>query len=85
MIEQGEFCGDPDDKGLVSGDSKRVMDERPDFVVLDGAIEKYAGHPIGADNKPEEVQRNEQKHSTSGNYRTVDRRADDSRQDAGGR
>jgi nitrite reductase (NO-forming) len=46
MIEQGEFYGDPDDKGLVAGDSKRMMDERPDFVVFNGAIEKYAEHPI---------------------------------------
>jgi nitrite reductase (NO-forming) len=29
----------------VSGDSKRMMDERPDFVV-NGVIEKYAEHPI---------------------------------------
>ena len=46
MIEQGEFYGDPDDKGMVSGDSKRMMDERPDFVVFNGVIEKYADHPI---------------------------------------
>ena len=45
-IEQGEFYGDPDDKGLVSGDSKRMMDERPDFVVFNGVIEKYADKPI---------------------------------------
>ena len=46
MIEQGEFYGDPDDKGMVSGDSKRMMDERPDFVVFNGVIERYADHPI---------------------------------------
>jgi hypothetical protein len=46
MIEQGEFYGDPDDKGMVSGDSKRMMDERPDFVVFNGVIERYAEHPI---------------------------------------
>lgn len=45
-IEQGEFYGDPDDKGMVAGDSKRMMDERPDFVVFNGVIEKYADHPI---------------------------------------
>jgi len=39
MLEQGEFYGDPDDKGMVSGDSKRMMDERPDFVVFNGVIE----------------------------------------------
>ena len=39
MIEQGEFYGDPDDKGMVSGDSKRMMDERPDFVVFNGVID----------------------------------------------
>jgi len=46
MIEQGEFYGDPDDKGMVAGDSKRMMDERPDFVVFNGVIEKYSDHPI---------------------------------------
>jgi len=45
-IEQGEFYGDPDDKGMVAGDSKRMMDERPDFVVFNGVIERYADHPI---------------------------------------
>jgi nitrite reductase (NO-forming) len=45
-LEQGEFYGDPDDKGMVAGDSKRMMDERPDFVVFNGVIEKYAEHPI---------------------------------------
>jgi len=46
MLEQGEFYGDPDDKGMVAGDSKRMMDERPDFVVFNGLIEKYSDHPI---------------------------------------
>ena len=46
MIEQGEFYGDPDDKGMAAGDSKRMMDERPDFVVFNGVIERYAEHPI---------------------------------------
>ncbi|HEY9158275.1 hypothetical protein [Candidatus Binatus sp.] len=40
-LEQGEFYGDPDKNGMVSGDSKRMMDERPDFVVFNGVIEKY--------------------------------------------
>jgi nitrite reductase (NO-forming) len=46
MLEQGEFYGDPDKNGMVDGDSKRMMDERPDFVVFNGVIEKYADHPI---------------------------------------
>jgi nitrite reductase (NO-forming) len=46
MLEQGEFYGDPDKNGMVSGDSKRMMDERPDFVVFNGVIEKYADHQI---------------------------------------
>ncbi len=45
-IEQGEFYGDPDKNGLVSGDSKRMMDERPDFVVFNGKLEQYVEHPI---------------------------------------
>lgn len=46
MLEQGEFYGDPDKDGMVSGSSTRMMDERPDFVVFNGVIEKYADHPI---------------------------------------
>jgi nitrite reductase (NO-forming) len=45
-IVQGEFYGDPDSSGLVAGDSKRMMDERPDFVVFNGQIDKYVEHPI---------------------------------------
>ncbi|MGB3549679.1 MAG: multicopper oxidase domain-containing protein [Candidatus Binatus sp.] len=45
-IEQGEYYGDPDKNGVVSGDSKRMMDERPDFVVFNGKLEQYVEHPI---------------------------------------
>ena len=45
-IRRGECSGDPDKKGLVPGDSKRMMDERPDFVVFNGKIEQYVDHPI---------------------------------------
>lgn len=45
MIEQAEFYSDPDDKGMIAGDSKRMMDERPDFVLFNGAIEKCPDHP----------------------------------------
>jgi nitrite reductase (NO-forming) len=45
-IVQGEFYGDPDDKGFVAGNSQRMMDERPDLVVFNGAVEKYVEHPI---------------------------------------
>jgi nitrite reductase (NO-forming) len=46
MIEQSEFYGDPDDKGFIAGDSKRMMNERPDLVVFNGAVDKYAENPI---------------------------------------
>jgi len=45
-LEQSEYYGDADKNGMVWGDSKRMMDEHPDFVVFNGVIEKYADHPI---------------------------------------
>jgi len=35
---KSDLSYDPDDKGMVAGDSKRMMDERPDFVVFNGVI-----------------------------------------------
>lgn len=46
MLVQGEFYGTPDDKGLVAGDSRKEMEERPDFVVFDGTVDRYVKHPI---------------------------------------
>ncbi len=46
MLVQGEFYGTPDDKGLVAGDSRKQMEERPDFVVFDGMVDRYVEHPI---------------------------------------
>lgn len=46
MLEQSEFYGDPDNNGFIAGDSKRMMDERPDLVVFNGAVDKYADNPI---------------------------------------
>lgn len=45
-IVQGEFYGSPDKNGFVAGDSKKMMAEQPDFIVFNGAINKYAEHPI---------------------------------------
>lgn len=46
MIVQGEFYGAPDKKGLVEGDSRKEMEERPSFVVFNGKIDRYVDHPI---------------------------------------
>jgi nitrite reductase (NO-forming) len=46
MIVQGEFYGAPDKNGLVAGDSRKEMEERPDFVVFNGMVDRYVEHPI---------------------------------------
>jgi nitrite reductase (NO-forming) len=46
MIVQGEFYGSPDKKGLVAGDSRKEVEERPDFVIFNGTIDRYVEHPI---------------------------------------
>ncbi|MGH7248866.1 MAG: multicopper oxidase domain-containing protein, partial [Pseudomonadota bacterium] len=45
-IVQGEWYGKPDKKGFVAGDSRAMLAEQPDFVVFNGAIDRYADHPI---------------------------------------
>src|SRR6202171_567831 len=46
MIVQGEYYGTPDKNGLVVGDSRKEVEERPDFVVFNGMVERYVDHPI---------------------------------------
>jgi len=46
MIVQGEYYGTPDKNGLVAGDSRKEVDERPDFVVFNGMVDRYVDHPI---------------------------------------
>jgi len=46
MLVQGEYYGTPDKSGLVAGDSRKEVEERPDFVVFNGAIDRYVEHPI---------------------------------------
>ena len=46
MLVQGEYYGTPDKNGLVAGDSRKQVEERPDFVVFNGAIDRYLEHPI---------------------------------------
>ena len=46
MLVQGEFYGTPDKNGLVAGDSRKEVEERPDFVVFNGMIDRYVEHPI---------------------------------------
>lgn len=46
MIVQGEYYGTPDKNGLVAGDSRKEVEERPDFVVFNGMVDRYLDHPI---------------------------------------
>jgi nitrite reductase (NO-forming) len=46
MIVQGEYYGTPDKNGLVAGDSRKEVEERPDFVVFGGVVDRYVEHPI---------------------------------------
>jgi nitrite reductase (NO-forming) len=46
MIVQGEYYGTPDKNGLVAGDSRKEVEERPDLVVFNGIVERYVEHPI---------------------------------------
>jgi nitrite reductase (NO-forming) len=46
MIVQGEYYGAPDKNGLVAGDSRKQVEERPDFVVFNGMVDRYVEHPI---------------------------------------
>ena len=46
MIVQGEYYGTPDKHGLVAGDSRKEVEERPDFVVFNGMVDRYVEHPI---------------------------------------
>lgn len=46
MIVQGEYYGTPDKKGMVAGDSRKEVEERPDFVVFNGMVDRYVEHPI---------------------------------------
>ena len=46
MIVQGEYYGTPDKNGLVAGDSRKEVEERPDFIVFNGMVDRYVEHPI---------------------------------------
>lgn len=41
MLVQGEFYGTPDERGFIAGDSKAMIEAHPDFVVFNGAVNKY--------------------------------------------
>jgi len=45
-IIQAEYYGEPDDDGFVAADSAAMMEEKPNFVVFNGEVEKYVDHPI---------------------------------------
>jgi nitrite reductase (NO-forming) len=45
-IVQGEYYGTPDKNGLVAGDSRKEVEERPDLVVFNGMVDRYVDHPI---------------------------------------
>jgi nitrite reductase (NO-forming) len=38
---QSEFYGTPDSHGFIAGDSKKMLDSVPDFVVFNGMVDKY--------------------------------------------
>jgi len=46
MLVQSEFYGSPDKAGLIAGDTRKMMAERPDYVVFNGVLERYSDHPI---------------------------------------
>jgi nitrite reductase (NO-forming) len=47
-IVQGEFYGTPDSNGLIAGNSQAMIDAKPDFVVFNGAVDRFdIEHPIG--------------------------------------
>jgi len=44
---QSEFYGTPDAHGFIAGDSRKMLDAAPDFVVFNGMVNKYdLEHPI---------------------------------------
>jgi nitrite reductase (NO-forming) len=47
MLVQGEFYGTPDAQGLVRPDHTKMVEGNPDFVVLNGQLNRYGlDHPI---------------------------------------
>jgi nitrite reductase (NO-forming) len=46
IVVQGELYGEPDDQGIIAGDSQKMSEERADFVVFDGAINRHVGEPL---------------------------------------
>jgi nitrite reductase (NO-forming) len=46
MIVQSEFYGSPNQSGLIAGDTRKMMAEQPDYIVFNGALERYVDHPI---------------------------------------
>jgi nitrite reductase (NO-forming) len=47
MLVQGEFYGTPDAHGVVRPDHNKMVEGRPDFVVLNGQLNHYGlDHPI---------------------------------------
>ncbi|MBI2117157.1 MAG: multicopper oxidase domain-containing protein [candidate division NC10 bacterium] len=46
VVVQGELYGEPDSQGLIAGDTKKMSEERPDFVIFDGAINRHVGEPL---------------------------------------
>jgi nitrite reductase (NO-forming) len=46
-LVQSEFYGLPDKHGFIVGDHAKMIAARPDFIVFDGAMNKYdRNHPI---------------------------------------
>jgi nitrite reductase (NO-forming) len=46
MIVQSEFYGTPNAAGLIAGDTRKMMAEKPEYVVFNGMLERYVDHPV---------------------------------------
>lgn len=46
VVVQSELYGEPDNQGEIAGDSRKMSDERPDFVMFNGSINRHVGAPF---------------------------------------
>lgn len=46
IVVQGELYGEPDTQGLIAGDTKKMSEERPDFIIFNGAINRHVANPM---------------------------------------
>ena len=46
ILVQGEIYGEPDTQGFIAGDTRKMSEERPDFIIFNGAINRHVGNPL---------------------------------------